>query len=1148
MIKGLRGVVALGLRYITGRAGTGKTRRVYEEIKEALDAGHKSLILMVPEQFTLQAERDLVEKLNLPGLMNIEVLSFTRLAHKVFSQVGGLTRIHLDEQGRHMVLRKLLDDLSRKLTIYKSASKQDGFIIQMNDLISNLKKHDVNPDMLWMQAELLEVSLLQQKLLDTAAIYEAFNLFLDNRYLDAEDAVNLFIERMPEALFLQGTRIWIDGFDYMTPQTLRIIDKLMHAAQQLTLTFTYEDGDTGRDAELYQVHALSFSKVHRLAKENGLAEEYIHLSKTEFLKCVPEINHLEQELYRYPYRAFTGEVVHVEMFAGLQLQSEVENMAARMVSLARERKWRYKDMAVISGDMDGYGRLIKRIFEDYEIPFFLDQKRPVMDNPIIHWLLLVLRVIDRGYCHEDVFMLLKTGFCGLPIDAVETLENYCLEFGITRKRWREPFTLGEREYSIDALNGYREGFIYPLMELEEGLKGKRTVSERVRALYQYSRAVSLQEQLEVWIDMLRSRSLFEQVDEHEQIWNIVMEVLDQLVEILGDQQVPLKKFIRILEAGFSSMEVGIIPTTLDQVLVGNISRSKSQEIRALFVLGLNDGILPSGRAEEGLFGDGEWDTLHQLGIDLGSTAQLRAADEKFNIYTAFSKPSEYLWISYALSDQEGKALRPSMLVDRLKKMLPKMVPESDVQRDAKRQLHLIVTPNSTYKYLIEQMRSCVDGGEMQALWSDTYRWYLDQEAWTPRRQAMFQGLFHHNQEAPISLEKAARLYYRPIHSSVSRLEQYVNCPFAHFVRYGLKPRERKTYTVAAPDMGELFHHAIEGFTCQLAEEGLRWRELDEPQCERILEDVMEVVIPTHNHGVLLSTNRYRYLANRLKRISKRAIWLLTDHIRNGNFEPLGHEISFGLKGTYPPIEIELPDGERLFLEGRIDRADILIDGEETYIKVIDYKSGIQDFDLSDAYHGLKLQLLVYLEALLDFQSRLGRQRAKPAGIFYFKIEDPFIDTHEKIAEAVEAQIRKKMKLKGLALKDIRIVREMDIDLDGHSDILPLALKKDGSFYAYSSVMAEEEFLALLVHVKGLIRDLTIEMLRGSIRIEPIKKDQYTACGFCAYDGICQFDTQFEDNGYRMIRKRRDEDILEEILKGKEEKNDGELDSGTTVGD
>ncbi len=1155
----------MSLRFIIGRCGSGKSSRVLSEIHEALQDGGTKLFLMVPEQYTLQAERDLIYELNLPGVINIEVLSFSRLAYKVFNEVGGLTKVHLNEQGKHMIFRRIIDKNKDRLSIYKTVSGQDGFIAKINDLITEFKKQDITPQMLFEKAEKLDDkrNILKMKLQDLAFIFQEYNDYLVNRYMDSEDSINSLIMQMDKADFLKGSTIWIDGFDYLTPQMARVLEKMIPIAKEVTITFTIDGNPYSYDRDIFKLHEISMAKVRNIASEHKINIELVNMSEVQKESGfkVPEILHIEKELYCYPCKEFKGNTENITVFSGNTIKSEVENMASQIIALLREKGWRYRHIAVVSGDMESYGSVIKRVFDEYDIPCFMDQKRPVINNPIIDLVLASIDVIDRGYRYQDVFKLLKTGFCGIPIEEIELLENYCLEMGIKGKRWLDSFIFGADTYDLTRLNDCRERFIEPLKKLDKGLKAKRNVSSKVRALYGYLEAISLQEGIESWIFSLREKGLYEYADENAQIWNILIETLDQLVEILGDQSISVGDFGRVLKAGFSNIEVGVIPTTLDQVLVGNIQRSKSQDIKALFVVGCNDGILPDSKPEDGLLADDERDLLNDVGIELSSNTVLRAARERFNIYTAFSKPSEYLWISYALSDNEGKAMRPSILIDRLKKLFKGIKVKSDLIADMEQQKHLIATPKSTFKYLIENIRLCADGYEPEDLWSHVYNWYYRQSEWDQHRKNMIDGLFHKNQEYTIGQENARKIYEdnrrlskdtrmlseASLIASVSRLEQYINCPFAHFIRYGLRPKERKVYMVAAPDIGELFHRSIEGFTKRLWEKGIDWRAIDEKQCDTIMDDVMAEIIPDHNYGILLSSKRHEYLAERLKRISKRAVWLLTDHIKRSRFNPIGHEINFGLNGTFPPIEVTLSDGQKVYLEGRIDRADIYKEGDNYYVDVIDFKSGYEDFSMSDAYYGLKLQLLVYLAALIENYRESVDGNVYPAGIFYFRIDDPLIDTTEKIADVITNEIRRKLKLKGLVLKDVNLVRSMDSEIDGWSEVLPVGIKKDGGFYSGSGVLAEDDFYILLQHVKQLIGKVSHEILSGNIQIEPVKKGNRTACTYCLYSGICQFDTKFDNNAFRPITKIDNSQVIRRIKEEQGGRDNDQVDKRTEDG-
>ncbi|MBF8982559.1 helicase-exonuclease AddAB subunit AddB [Lutibacter sp. B2] len=1115
------------IRYIFGRSGTGKTHLVLEEIKKRLESTeHKKLILIVPEQFTLQAERDLIEKLDLPGIIDVEVLSFTRLAYNVLNEVGGITRIHINEQGKNMVLRKIIDEIEKELTIYQKASHQEGFISKFNELLSELKQNEVLPiDLINGLKEIEEDSIIYQKINDISTIYESFEQHLQGNYVDTEDYLNLLIEKMGKADFLKNAEIWIDGFQSFTQQTYHIIENLMTMAKRVTMTFSMEFSAQERVGDLFKVSDNTYKRIHDIAMKYNLPGEIIDLNKKkeEVIKKAPEINHIEQEFYSYPYKVFNKNVENMNIFAGLNLHTEIENAASKIVSLVRKKGYRWYDIALVCNDMPKYAPVIKRVFEEYDIPYFIDQKRNIMHNPIIEFILSSLSIVQRGYRYEEVFRFLKTGFSNIAVDQCEQLENYVLRYGIRGNKWKEPFFLEDK--NIDQLNKSREMIIEPIKKLEQKIKGKNTVEKITKALYEYLQEIEVDQQLEKWIEDLRQKGEFEYVNENTQIWNIVMEVFDQMVEIIGHQEITLKEYIKVLDTGFASIEIGIIPTTIDQVLVGNIQRSRSHDVKALFIVGVNDGILPSGKEEEGILSEEERIYMKEKEINLSYDSERKSYEEKFMIYAALTKPSEYLWISYALADEEGKSMRPSILIDRFKKIFTKLSINTDVINNLEQQKQQISTPQSTFKYLVENMRVDIDGKQMEDLWWDVYEWYFHKEEWNSKREAVIEGLFHNNQVEYVESVSAKKLYNTPIRSSVSRLEQFVNCPFAHFIRYGLKPSERKVFEVKAPDIGQIFHKSMESFTVNLKKENIDWRELERDQSDQIIDHVIDELIPGYGNGVMLSTNRYKYLVKRLKRISRRAVWTLTEHIKKSDFEPTGYEVGFGLDQMYPSIEIELENGEKIYLEGRIDRVDTLEDEGDEYIKIIDYKSGNKEFSLSDVYYGFQLQLMIYLDAMIK---SIDHKEKKPAGIFYFKIDDPMINTDEKVAEVIEDEIRKKLKMKGLVLKDVNIVRHMDKDLEGYSDIIPVGLNKNGEFYSKSSAIDEETFKDLIHYVRNLVKEISGEMMKGNIQIAPCKNGKQTSCDYCSYKSICQFDTMFEDNEYKSMKKLSDQEVIGKI--------------------
>ncbi|WIV10639.1 helicase-exonuclease AddAB subunit AddB [Proteiniborus sp. MB09-C3] len=1123
------------IRYILGRAGSGKTHRVLDEIEYRLkEKNNNKLILLVPEQFTLQAEADLIFKKNLEGIMRVEVLSFQRLGYKILNETGGIKKTAINELGKIMVLRKLFEENSKSLTVFNKASRKDGFLSSFCQLITELKKDDIPIETIEEKAEAItQDSMLKRKLKDISLIYSKFNEYIEGKYTDDEDKMKLVIEKLDNSTYFDDAEIWVDGFNSFSALEYKILEKLMIKSRKLNIALTL-DIKSIDDISVFKPTSNTYEKLRDMAQRNGIEERKTILDiNTEYKN--QEIWHLEKELFAYPYKKYEKNTERVKVFYSLNQYTEIENVASHIVSLVRDKNYRWRDISVVCNIIDSYTSTIKRVFSEYGIPYFIDDKRSIMNNPIVKFIISGLEIVSRNFRYEDVFKFIKTGFSDLERDECEELENYVLRFGIMGDKWLKDFEYGDDKLELERINSIRSKFTEYISAFKKRVKNKTRIEDITKYLFEFLTDMNIEKKLNNLIEAQKEKGYLDLVNENTQIWNILMEVLDQLVEILGDKKVTIGEYVKILESGLSEYEVGVIPPTMDQVLVGNLDRSRSHDIKALFVVGVNDGILPSAIEEGGLLLDEEKAEMKSLGIEISSDNETKACEEEFSVYASFIKPSDYLFISYALGDIEGKTLRPSIFIDRLKKIYSNLTIYSDIIKDKETELNLIATPVSTFKYLIENLRLALDGYEINEMWWDVYHWYYNKEEWREKIQLAIEGLYHNNQQERIDEEYSRQIYQLPFRSSISRLEKYVNCPYSHFVKYGLAPEERKIHEIKSPDIGMLFHNSIEEFSKELSLEELSWNEFDKNKSDEIVEKVLDKMIDDFQHGLLLSTNRYKYMVNRLKRISKRALWTITEHIRKGDFVPIQHEVSFGdgPNNKIPPIIIYLPNGEEIRLEGRIDRVDILEGEKESFVKIIDYKSGSKAFSLSDAYYGLQIQLLVYADAIISNGDKLIKNDIYPAGVFYFKIDDPMIQSDEEDLEIIEKEIAKKLKLDGIMLKDINIVKAIDRDIEetNNSSIIPVSINKDGSFSKNSSVLDKEELNLLIKHVKGLISEIADEILKGRIKIEPCKTDKYVSCAYCEFSTICQFETGFEDNKYRSIKKLKDEDV---ILKIKEE--------------
>ena len=1137
----------MGLRYILGRTDTGKTHMIYEEMKSELQKDeHNKLILLVPEQFTLEAEADLISKTNLDGILRLEVLSFSSLSRNVLNEVGGIKKTAIDTIGKVMILRKLFEENLDELEVFKKGFNQEGFLEGFCDLISEFKRNNVSTQELEQRIESLpKDNMLKRKLRDINLMYKKFNEYIEGIYTDQDDKMNLAIERLNESRYFENAEIWIDGFNTFSAQEYVMLEKLMLKVKQINITLTLDLNEQANDYDLFDPTRDTYERIKILILKNNIKNETVTLNKSLGLKT-NEIVHLEREFFSYPYKVYSEKPTHISLFSAINHYTEIESVAIDIIALARDKEYRWRDISVVCNTLEIYNPIIKRVFTEYGIPHFLDETRNIMNNPIIKFLLSSLEIMVRNFRYDDVFKNIKTGLTNLTKAEYEKLENYVLEKGIRGNTWLSDFKLfgileedirAEKLEELYEINEIRQKFIEPFIHLKEKIKKKNTVRDLTQYLFEYLMELNLEDKIDALIEIQRDKNNLEYVNENTQIWNTIMEVFDQLVEILQDKTISMKEYIKVLESGLVNFEIGIIPPTMDQVLVGNLERSKSQDIKAQFVIGVNDGLLPSNFIDGGIILDDEKVIMKQSGIELYSDNGIKVKEERFRTYQAFTKPSDYLFVSYSLGDTEGKSLRPSTLIDRFKKVF-NIEARSDLMKTHKNSLRLISKPSSTLKYLTENLRENLDGADIFDEWWDVYNWYYTNKEWKPKLNLILDGLFHSNQEGDINEHYARQLYNVPFKTNISSLETFVNCPFSYFIKKGLRPKERKEYEVSMPDVGTLFHDSIEAFSKELTLENLSWNDITREKSDQLAEKVLSDMMDNFQHGVLTSTHRYKYLTNKLERVSKRALWVLTEHLKNGEFVPLEHELFFGEReGGIPPIVIELPNGEQVVLEGRIDRVDVMRDGEKTYLKVIDYKSGSKKFELSDLYYGLQIQLIVYLDAVLTSSKQLVKTESFPAGAFYFKIDDPMVNgiggSGDK--ESIEQAINKELKMDGLVVKNISVIEKMDENLktENTSHIVPIKLKKDGDFAANSSVFEDEELRGLISHVRNLISEISTEILKGKIRVEPTKTKSRTSCEYCELSSICQFDTSFKDNNYNTLKKLTNKEVLERINNNEE---------------
>lgn len=1100
------------IRILYGKAKSGKTHHIYDEIGNALKE-RKKIIFIVPEQFTLEAEKQLIEHMQSEGFIGIEVVSFKRLTHKIIQEVGHPKGVAINDIGKLMLLRQIFMKSQNQLILYKQSNSKMGFLAKFHDLIKELKQNRVTPSQLEETSKVFEeYPLLKNKLTDIKVIFQAYEAIKSDLYQDEEDYFEFALSQMDKVALLKDTEIWIDGFDSFTGQEYELIERMSEICNNLTISLC---SDGNMNSQLFMHTNYAFSKFV------AISEKTKNQLKTERFERIPPseaINHVAENIQAYPYikKEVSSEVISV--FAAENQMSEVEYCGAQILSFMRSGNYNWKDIAVISNDIDRYKTIIKRIFDEMELPYFIDDKVNVSSNPLIHTVKAYTRLFADGVKPETIIAFIKPGFVVSEQLLAADFELYLSAKGMNLTKLQSPLLDEEGNIlTIDVIRNDILNVIYP--ELRHQKLKVRTIVEKI---YLMLCEFEIPQKIEQFITTFTSDRKINEAQQFTQIWNKTMDLFDQLIELMGDDIITWDEMSDILDAGFDAIEVGVLPLDEDQILVGSLDRSRSHPIKVMFFLGFNDGVIPELGNDQQLLLDAEKALFSEKGIKLVADSLIFANKEVYNICYGLTRPSHHLFFSYARSNAEGNALRPSYLITKLLKITNlKVIEECNLST---KMPYVISGKRATLKHLAMALRRQLDGYPVDPIWNSVFLWYCINEQ--KYANLIVDGLTHTNMVSQLSNQMVNKIYDLPIITSVSKLEEYVQCPFKYFVDAGLKPIENRKFELGAPDIGVLFHSALERFGKEIFERHLNWQNLSQSEVHDLMTDIVNDMT---NYEIYHSRFQYQYLIQKLKRVSKKAAWQLTQQLQCGLFEPAAFEVAFGNRvGAVPPIIIKLKNDETLLIQGVIDRVDKVTLDDEHYIKIIDYKSGRKALSLSDIYNGLQMQLMVYLKACLDNPQYFSVEKVLPAGAFYFRIDDPLIESTEQIAERIEEKIASELKMDGFSLESAKVLKSLDTELYDKklSNVIHVKLKVDGDFTKDSKVMPIEAFEGMVKHVNETISTIGSELLEGKIDISPCKSEGFISCQYCDFKAICQFDKRFDGNTYRNLKSYSHSEVIE----------------------
>ncbi len=1166
------------LRFCFGASGAGKSTRIYEEIiNRSMDDPGTDYLIIVPDQFTMQTQKDVVKMHPSHAIMNIDVLSFGRLSHRVFEETGHGSFSVLDDVGKTLVLRLVADMLGERLPVLGGNMHRPGYIDEVKSTISEFMMYGIgDEELLLLEEKSIRKGALYSKLKDLRLLYSEFLKYIEGKYITTEETLDVLTRALPKSTLIRDSVIVFDGFTGFTPIQYRVIKELLALSKELIVSLTIDPRDNPYaesfgEQELFMLTKKTVRDLERLEfdvqRENGstitdfsVFRQLRHQEMAKgslqgdiFIKDETNARHrgndallyLERSLFRYKNAPFTGDNNSVFIYEATNLAEEVRQTMIKIKDLVRTGDYAYRDIALVCGSLEAYGEQIDRAAKRFDIPVYVDQNTSIMLNPFIEYITSALNIVISGYKYEDVFHYMRSGLTSFDMADTDLLENYVRSLGIRGekawedkflrrmpkrfKKYADPKKRSEKDLQdLEKLEGMREAINSHLSGL---FKVKNaTAKEIIKALRAVIDNNNSREKLEGYKQRFEAEGNLKKAREYDQIYNKVMALFDQIEGLIGDEKLEISEFKDIVTAGIGEISVGTIPQDVDRIIVGDIERTRLKEVKVLFFVGVNDGNIPSNVGGGGILSDIDRQFLIDLGteVEFAPTPRQQMYIQRLYLYMNLTKPTDRLYLSYAELSGDGKSQSPAYLIPKLLSMYEGLTvtrPEDDSLEDQ-------LASKKDGIYTLSTLLCDYARGQSS---SENLRYIsalskaVSDEAGKDLLGRLTEEAFKHYESLPLSKAIAVALYGATLENSVSRLEQFASCAYAHFIRYGLRPMEREDYEFDASDLGNVFHKVLEKYTGQIIDKKIDWKTLSKEDSDKMLNDALTECVDAYGDSILRSSARNQFMIDRIRRILLRTVDTLKYQMTKGSFEPAYVEMSFEEAGSIDDINIALSEDEkhviteRMKLNGRIDRVDLYEDPEHVYVKVMDFKSSGHKFNVASLYYGLQLQLVMYMNVASAVQKKLSPgKEVVPAAILYYHVTDPVVDGKEgMITDDINKAVIDKLKMTGLVNENMDIVKLLDKDISGTSDIIPVMIKKDGEFGARSQTATREEYQAISSFVGRKIKEFGKNILDGDISVNPYVRDNSDSCTYCSYRSICGYDDRIK--GY----KKRNLDLTPE---------------------
>lgn len=1198
----------MGLQFRLGRANTDKRDGMLDEISELLSENREiKVFYLVPEHIKFDAEMTVLKELGerepfnrqeLLGMMDVQVLSFSRLAWFLLQDSDLYARPQLTQTGLSMLLRKLLLQYEEQLTIYRGEVRKNGFIQKLSDLFFELRSGRISTEDLAQMVHLLgetpQEADFKLKLQDISLIYQAYGEAVKGKYIESEDVITALIDKV-RAIDMSDTYVYIEGFYQFTAQEQELILALMQQAKKLTIALTLDKPYPTEKPDLlslFRVTGTTYYKIYQAARTNGIKVYLDNIISSKNNHYCGELNQLEEywvesnelspvQSKQIADHSTMGECI--EVWGAENKQAEVNHVATEIIKLVASGKYRYKDILVLARNPEEYRTLLEPTFDKHHIETFFDSAEVMSHHPLSELLDALFAIKKNNWRYSDVMRFLRTELF-LPAfttplttdrlvrtkqfikhaqqyrDAVDITENVVLAYGYEGYHWtkKDPwkytrFHYDETDFQSDAdvlfeqtANQIKDFLNHTLVPFFKRLDKAETSMDAARILYQFLESNGVPEQLLFWRDQLIEQEDLEGARRHEQVWQVFTEMLDEYVEVLGEQEFDEESFRMILITGFENASYSIVPPTIDQVIFSGLAGTRIGTAKVTFILGMTNVNLPIKAENKTMLTEEDRSLIEgYLATEekyLKPSVESQMAAEPFIAYQAFLDSSDKLYLTYPTSSEAKESPKLSPYVQRIAdhfslKIQPKQADITSLTELTKETvLSFIGSREATMGQLLMVLRKAQDSqDDLHPFWKMLYLYFKNNDRTANRFKRLLASLRQKNIPIPLTEDLAEKLYGKDLYLSVSQLESYYADPFSHFLTYGLKLRERNVFELSPAGTGEYFHEALDLLFKTLIDRDVTFDQLDNQALERLTEEVLESLVSKSKYQILSASNRMHYIREQLANTIKRVAWAIQHQSRRTNMENAKTEVLFGRIAAQKGIEghvFPLDNGGELHLRGKIDRVDAMEINNKHYLSVVDYKSSKHSFSFIDAYYGLAMQMLTYLDIAVEHSDELIGKKAVPAGAFYLQVQNPFLKEGTFSDEdSYRESLLKLYKMDGFLLDDEDMLDALDLTVEPKkkSLIYPFEQLAKGTMKSNKFVTLDD-IETLLNFNKRKIIEAGNNIIKGDTRLSPIKeKSSFISSVNGPLKAVSFFDAAlYTENKYRRMEKLSMEEILERM--------------------